>query len=73
MHGAGKKDDGWRMPDELWAKLEPLLPARPAHPLGCHNSLVPERLVMDASLLELHTGMQCAALKATGLCFPSLA
>jgi putative transposase len=30
-------DDGWRIPDEVWAQMEPLSPARPAHPLGCHN------------------------------------
>jgi len=28
------KDDGWRIPDEVWAQMEPLLPERPAHPLG---------------------------------------
>jgi hypothetical protein len=22
------KDDGWRIPDELWAEMEPLLPPR---------------------------------------------
>src|SRR5215213_3420312 len=25
------RDDGWRLPDELWARMEPLLPPRPAH------------------------------------------
>ena len=35
------KDDGWRIPDWLWEQIEPLLPARPAHPLGCHNPRVP--------------------------------
>jgi len=24
--GLVEKDDGWRMPDAVWAKLEPLLP-----------------------------------------------
>jgi hypothetical protein len=28
------QDDGWRVPDELWTKMEPLLPPRPEHPLG---------------------------------------
>lgn len=28
------RDDDWRVPDELWAKMEPLLPPRPEHPLG---------------------------------------
>ena len=71
--GLVKKDDGWRMPDEVWAKLEPLLPCRPTHPLGCHNPRVPDRLAMDALLLVLRTGMQWGALRATGLCHPSSA
>src|SRR3712207_7592728 len=36
------------LPDELWAKMEPLLPPRPRHPLGCHNPRVPDRAAMDA-------------------------
>lgn len=71
--GVPKKDDNWRMPDELWNKLEPLLPPRPQHPLGCHNPRVPDRSAMDAILLVLRTGMQWQALKATGLCHPSSA
>jgi transposase len=71
--GLVKQDDGWRMPDELWAKLEPLLPPRPEHPLGCHNPRVPDRQAMDAILLVLRTGMQWGALKATGICHPSSA
>jgi transposase len=42
------QDDGWRLPDELWARLEPLLPERPPHPLGCHNLRVSDRAAMDA-------------------------
>lgn len=61
------------MPEELWAKIEPLLPPRPEHPLGCHNPRVPDRLAMEAILLVLRTGMQWHALKATGLCHPSSA
>jgi transposase len=71
--GVLKKDDGWRIPDELWRKIEPLLPARPEHPLGCHNPRVPDRSAMDAILLVLRTGMQWHALKATGICHPSSA
>lgn len=71
--GVVKKDDGWRLPDELWAKMEPLLPPRPEHPLGCHNPRVPDRQAMDAILLVLRTGMQWGALKATGICHPSSA
>ena len=47
------RDDGWRMPDWLWAELEPSLPERPAHPLGCHNPRVPDRDAMDAILFVL--------------------
>ncbi|WP_438503407.1 IS5 family transposase [Corallococcus aberystwythensis] len=68
-----KKDDGWRVPDELWRRIEPLLPARPEHPLGCHNPRVPDRRALDGILLVLRTGMQWGALKATGLCHPSSA
>lgn len=35
--GLVTQDDGWRVLDELWAKMAPLLPPRPEHPLGCHN------------------------------------
>ncbi len=71
--GVLKKDDGWRLPDELWTKIAALLPERPEHPLGCHNPRVPDRSAMDAILLVLRTGMQWQALKATGLCHPSSA
>ncbi|NBD13461.1 transposase [Corallococcus sp. c25j21] len=68
-----KQDDGWRVPDELWRRIEPLLPARPEHPLGCHNPRVPDRQALDGILLVLRTGMQWGALKATALCHPSSA
>ena len=62
------KDDGWRMPDSLWEKIEPLLPARKKHPLGCHNPRVPDRNAMDAILFVLRTGCQWNSLDATGIC-----
>lgn len=62
------EDDGWRIPDQVWARMEPLLPGRPAHPLGCHNPRVPDRDAMNAILLVLRTGMQWNALNGTGLC-----
>ena len=62
------RDDGWRMPDWLWERIEPLLPERPFHPLGTHRSRVPDRDAMDAILLVLRTGMQWNALNATGIC-----
>ena len=67
------KDDGWRVPDEVWAQMEPLLPSRPPHPLGCHNPRVPDRDAMNAILLVLRTGMQWNALTATGICSSSSA
>ena len=41
--GLVERDDGWRVPDVLWAQIEPLLPAGKPHPLGCHNPRVPNR------------------------------
>ena len=66
--GLVDRDDGWRMPDWLWERIEPLLPERPPHPLGCHNPRVSDRSAMDAILLVLRTGMQWNALSATGIC-----
>lgn len=67
------RDDGWRIPDKLWEKMEVLLPPLPGHPLGCHNPRVPNRNAMNAILLVLRTGMQWNALKATGICSSSSA
>src|SRR2546428_10296172 len=62
------EDDGWRIPDRVWARMQPLLPEPPAHPLGCHRPRVPDRDAMNAILLVLRTGMQWNALNATGIC-----
>jgi transposase len=62
------EDDGWRIPNKVWEQMEPLLPAPPAHPLGCHRPRVPDRAAMNAILLVLRTGMQWNALNATGIC-----
>jgi putative transposase len=67
------EDHGWRIPDWLWAELEPLLPERPAHPLGCHHPRVPDRDTMNAILFLLRTGCQWNALNATGICSSSSA
>ncbi len=71
--GLVSKDDGWRVPDLTWERMVALLPARPSHPLGCHNPRVPDRDAMDAILLVLRTGMQWNALNATGICTSSSA
>jgi transposase len=62
------KDDGWRVPDELWEQIEPLLPPPPPHPLGCHRKRVPDRQAMNGILFVLRTGCQWGALDATGIC-----
>jgi putative transposase len=71
--GLVDRDDGWRIPDWLWERIEPLLPSRPPHPLGCHNPRVPDRDAMNAILLVLRTGMQWNALDLTGVCSSSSA
>jgi len=62
------KDDGWRLPDSLWTRIEPLLPPRKEHPLGCHNPRVPDRNALNGILFVLRTGCQWNALDATGIC-----
>jgi transposase len=66
--GMVKQDDGWRLPDELWEQMAPLLPPRKPHPLGCHNPRVPDRSAMNAIFFVLRTGCQWDALNATGIC-----
>jgi putative transposase len=71
--GLVSSDDGWRMPDWLWGRVAPFLPARPSRPLGCHRPCVADRDAMDAILLVVRTGMQWNALNATGICTSSSA
>jgi putative transposase len=63
----------WRIPDELWDRIEPLLPPRKPHPLGCHRPRVDDRQAMDAIFFVLRTGCQWNALLETGLCSSSSA
>ena len=65
--------DKWRMPDDLWERIEPLLPPRKPHLLGCHNPRVDDRRAMDAIFFVLRTGCQWNALNATGICSSSSA
>lgn len=58
----------WRISDPLWQQIEPLLPLRKPHPLGCHNPRVPDRNAMNAILFVLRTGCQWNSLDATGIC-----
>ena len=66
--GLISKDDRWGISDDLWSRMEPLLPQRPRHPLGCHNPRVPDRAAMTGILFVLRTGCQWNALDGTGIC-----
>ena len=63
----------WRIPDELWERIQPLLPPRKPHPLGCHRPRVDDRKAMDAIFFVLRTGCQWNALNETGICSSSSA
>jgi putative transposase len=67
----------WRIPDQLWQRMQPLIPPPPVppkpHPLGCHRKRVPDRNAMDAIFFVLRTGCQWNALGETGICSSSVA
>ena len=63
----------WRIPDEWWERIVPLLPPRKPHPLGCHRPRVEDRQAMDAIFFVLRTGCQWNALQETGICSSSSA
>jgi transposase len=63
----------WRIPDELWERIQPLLPPRKPHPLGCHRPRVDDRRAMEAIFFVLRTGCLWNALHDTGLCSSSAA
>ena len=67
--GRTKTADRWRISDELWAKIQPLLPIRVnPHPLGGGRPRKPDRVCADAIFFRLRTGCQWKALDATGIC-----
>lgn len=69
-----KNGSRYRISDELWSKIEPLLPPRVnTHPRGGGRKPRPDREVLDAILFVLRTGCQWNALNATGLCPSSTA
>jgi len=60
---------GFRVSDELWAVLDPLLPKhRNTHRFGGGKPRTPDRQCADAIFYVLRTGCQWGALDATGLC-----
>jgi putative transposase len=54
-------DDGWRIPDELWSRIQPLLPAQGPHPKG-GRPWTDERQALDGIFYLLRTGCQWKAL-----------
>lgn len=67
------KDDGWRIPDLLWEKMEHLLPPRKIHPKKGHNPRISDRDAMNGILFVLRTGCQWGALDRTNICHHSSA
>lgn len=64
----------WCLSDEMWSRIEPLIPQpKDHHPLGCHRRRVSNRSAMTAILFVLRTGCQWNALNATGICSSSSA
>ena len=57
----------WRLPDGLWAVMEPLLPEPPPHPRG-GRPFVASRCAMEAIWFVMRTGSPWRALNATSLC-----
>lgn len=65
MSGSQGIED-WRLPEELWEELRPLLPARPnTHRFGGGRPRKPDRDCADAIFFVLRTGCQWKALNAT--------
>src|SRR5512139_2860217 len=57
-------DDGWRIPDELWERIEPLLPPKKPQLKGV-RPWIPDRQAMDGIFYVLRTGCQWKALPRT--------
>ncbi len=65
---------GFRISDELWAVLEPLLPVHEnTHRFGGGRPRIPDRQCADAIFYVLRTGCQWEALNHTELCAKSTA
>jgi putative transposase len=60
---------GYRISDELWERIEPLLPVHEnTHRFGGGRPRKPDRVCMDAIFYVLRTGCQWEALDETGIC-----
>jgi len=51
-------DDGWRISDALWERIEPPWPPRKPLPLGDHNQRIPDRRALDTTFLVLRSACQ---------------
>ncbi len=51
----------WEVSDDLWERVEPLIPVRPPHPKGGRPA-ADDRQMFAAIVYILHTGLQCNAL-----------
>jgi len=68
------KKNQYRVSDELWNKIEPLLPKhKNTHRFGGGRPRVPDRQAMDGIFFVLRTGCQWNALNETGICSSSTA
>ena len=64
----------WLVSDELWSRIEPLLPKPPRRDLSLGGRpRVPDRQALDGILFVLRTGCQWNALNVTGICSSSTA
>jgi len=69
-----KTKNRYRISDELWKKIEPLIPKHSnTHRFGGGRPRVPDRKAMDGILFVLRTGCQWNALNETGICSSSTA
>jgi len=64
-----KTTTGFRVSDELWAVLQPLLPVHEnRHRFGGGRPRKPDRVCADGIFYVLRTGCQWKALSETGIC-----
>jgi transposase len=72
--GKIRSHERWLVPDELWSRIEPLLPKPPRRPRWRGGRpRVPDRQALNGILFVWRTGCQWNALNATGICSSSTA
>lgn len=68
------RNERWCVSNELWKKMEPLIPKPPPHdPKRGGRPRVLDQKAMNGILFVLRTGCQWNALNATGICSSSTA